>query len=109
MKHKFECGIIGTSHDSAGDSFLLGMKMREESEARMRRLAIDAASAPLLRRELRAAHETIVVLLKMQGARFSFRTSFMPISIQTQRPISLFGVTRREAVLPFLTRNEAHF
>lgn len=69
MKHKFECGIIGTSHDSAGDSFLLGMKMREESEARMRRLAIDAASAPLLRRELRAAHETIVVLLKMQGGK----------------------------------------
>ena len=69
MKHKFECGIIGTSHDSAGDSFLLGMKMREESDAKIRRLAIDAASAPLLRRELRAAHETIVVLLKMQGGK----------------------------------------
>ena len=68
LKHTFNCGIVGTSYDAAGDEFLAGMMRAEEMDlAHMRRIEKQLADAEAVRRDRDAATRIIAVLVARAG------------------------------------------
>jgi hypothetical protein len=66
MKHTFQCGIVGTSHDSLGDQFLAGM-MNDPTENDARELARLRAAVAQHESQMKRAARVIAVLVKKAG------------------------------------------